>query len=235
MLMRVLVTRPADDAQEIAALLRIAGHEPLLAPLLEIRFHDGPDVSLEGVQAILATSANGVRAIARRTPRRDVPLFAVGPQTTEAAKRAGFLSIKSADGDAQALATAVATWTTPERGALLHAAGAEAPKLLAVSLTDAGFTVRRAILYEAQAVAQLPSDTANALRANALDAVLHFSPRSAQIFAQRVGEAGLAAHCARLVALCISPATEAALAPLTFREVRVAEKPNQAAFLNLLP
>ena len=44
---------------------------------------------LDGVQAILATSANGVRALARRTPRRDLPLFAVGPQTAARGAEAG--------------------------------------------------------------------------------------------------------------------------------------------------
>jgi uroporphyrinogen-III synthase len=232
--MRVLVTRPAEDAQEIAVLLRASGHEPLLAPMLEIRFHDGPEISLDGVQVILATSANGVRAIARRTQRRDVCLFAVGPQTAGAAKQAGFLFVKNADGDALTLAAAVTNWTTPQRGALLHAAGAEAPKLLTASLADAGFTVRRAVLYEACAVSQLPLDAANALRADALDAVLHFSPRSAQIFAQGVREATLTENCTRLIALCISPATRAALGSLAFQEIRVAGKPNQAALLSLL-
>ncbi len=84
--MRVLVTRPKEDAEETAQLLAARGHQALVAPLLETRFFDGAALTLEGVQAVLATSANGVRALARRTARRDVPLFAVGPQTAEAAK-----------------------------------------------------------------------------------------------------------------------------------------------------
>src|ERR1700749_3338061 len=81
--MRVLVTRPEEDAVRIAEILKSRGHEPVIAPLLKTNFHNGPDISLDGVQAILATSANGVRALATRTRRRDIPLFAVGPQTAQ--------------------------------------------------------------------------------------------------------------------------------------------------------
>src|SRR4051812_49138915 len=88
--MRVLITRPLEDAEETGRQLALRGHEPLVAPLLSTQFFDGPEVALDGVQAILATSANGVRALARRTPRRDVALFAVGPQTAAQAQSLGF-------------------------------------------------------------------------------------------------------------------------------------------------
>jgi uroporphyrinogen-III synthase len=92
--MRILVTRPREDGEQIAAKLAALGHTALLAPLLEPRFHDGPEPALNDVQAILATSANGIRALIRRTARRDIPIFAVGPQTTEEARAAGFSDVR---------------------------------------------------------------------------------------------------------------------------------------------
>ena len=65
--MRVLVTRPIEDAGETEALLKARGHKAVIAPMLNIVFHDGPPIELAGVQAILVTSANGVRALSRRT------------------------------------------------------------------------------------------------------------------------------------------------------------------------
>lgn len=232
--MRILVTRPEEDAAEISQKLRAMGHEVIAAPLLRIQFFDGPEIALGGVQAILATSANGVRSIARRTSRRDVPLFAVGPQTEAEARAAGFTHIRNAHGDGAALARATAGWAKPEAGALLHAAGAEAPKLLVADLQKSGFTVRREVLYEAQAAQHLPDAAAQALKAGALDAVMHFSSRSAKIFADCVTREGLGAHCKKLIALCISEAAATALSPLHFRETRVAKAPNQEALLALL-
>src|SRR6185436_13489885 len=104
--MRILVTRPLEDGREIARLLAERGHQTLLSPLLEPRFQDGPlpQEALAGVQAVLATSANGIRALIRRTSRRDLSIFAVGPQTADEARGAGFKDVRSADGDAKALA-----------------------------------------------------------------------------------------------------------------------------------
>jgi uroporphyrinogen-III synthase len=227
--MHVLVTRPLQDGEEIAARLAEMGHRALLAPLLTPHFLDGPEPDLREVQAILATSANGIRALIRRTARRDLPIFAVGPQTTQEARDAGFADIKNAGGDAKTLAEATARWTTPDKGALLHICGEEAPGTLADSLTGLGFLVRRAILYRVDAATALPPLTEQALRDGTLDAVQFFSPRSARVFCDLA--AGLPTQ--KLVAFCISPVTAKALT-LAFREVRVAAAPNQAALLALL-
>ncbi|HVZ27131.1 MAG TPA: uroporphyrinogen-III synthase, partial [Rhizomicrobium sp.] len=111
--MRVLVTRPLEDGTETARQLAARGHEALLAPLLMTCFFGGPDIALDGVQAILVTSANGIRALARRSQRRDLPVFAVGPQTAAEAKKLGFATVRNASGDAEALARATRGWAKP--------------------------------------------------------------------------------------------------------------------------
>src|SRR5581483_6358573 len=143
-LMRVLVTRPLDDGRETAALLEARGHTAIVAPLLSVRFHDGPPLDLDSVQALLVTSANGARALARRTARRDLPVFAVGPQTAAEAHACGFAHVHSGAGDASALADAVRAKLSPADGIIVHAAGAEAEGKLAAALTTAGFAVRTA-------------------------------------------------------------------------------------------
>lgn len=228
--MRILVTRPLEDGQQIATRLAAMGHQAILAPLLVPHFEDGPALDFTGVQAILATSANGIRALVRRTARRDIPIFAVGPQTTDEARQAGFATVRNANGDAMALAQAVTGWMPPGKGALLHVCGAEAPGTLADALTKAGFTVRRAILYRVAAASALPPDVVTALRAGALDGVLFFSPRSARVFC----DLAVALPTGRLVAWCISPATAAALPAGAFGRVAVAARPNQDSLLALL-
>jgi uroporphyrinogen-III synthase len=228
--LRILVTRPLADGQAIAARLAQMGHVALLAPLLEPRFQDGPEPVLDGVQAILATSANGIRALIRRTARRDISVFAVGPQTTEEARAAGFADVRNADGDSRALAEAVARWTAPEKGALLHVCGEDAPGTLVESLVQQGFTARRVPLYAIEAAKAMPPAVCDALNGGAVDAVLFFSPVSAKVFFEVC--AGI--QTAGLVALCISPATARVLPAGSFREVRIAAAPNQAALLALV-
>ena len=231
--MHILVTRPLEDGVEIARLLAARGHQALLAPLLEPRFQDGPLLaeagSLDQVEAILATSANGIRALSRRTARRDLSIFAVGPQTAEAARQAGFTDVRSADGDALALANAAQGWARPG-ATLLHVCSEDAPGTLSDQLGRSGFTVRRCALYEIEPAAHLPPQAEAALRERTLDALMFFSPRTARIFAQLAQ----ALPTDGLTALCISRATAEALAPLLFAQVRVAAQPNQDAMLALM-
>jgi uroporphyrinogen-III synthase len=232
--MRVLVTRPIEDAVATAQRLRELGHEPLIAPLLEIRFRDGPELSLDNVQGVVATSANGVRALARRTKRRDLPVFAVGAQTASVARASGFADVKHSVGDSVALADAIAGWTKPQSGALLHAAGNEAGSKLRARLAAQGFELRVEILYDVVAAAQLHGDAREALRTETLDAVLLYSPRSAENFVRCVEAAGLSAGCHRLIAACISRAAADKLGPLPVGEIRIAVVPAENELLGLL-
>ena len=225
--MRVLITRPREDGEAIAVRLAAAGHVPLLVPLLEPRWFDGPPLDLAGIAAILATSANGVRALVRRTKRRDIAIFAVGPQTTEEARAAGFARVENADGDAKALAAAVPRWLAS--GTLLHVCGEQNEGALAETLGAAGYAVRREILYVVEAQ-PLPDAAARALQDGTVDAALFFSPRSARIFMEQAGAMPLQT----VSALCISAATAAALPQSAFREIRIAARPNQDALLALL-
>jgi len=228
--MRILVTRPLEDGAEIARLLEGRGHQALLAPLLEPHFSDGPPLQgLEETAAILATSANGIRALRRRTARRDLAIFAVGPQTADEARRAGFTDVRSADGDAKALARATQAWAPPG-SVLLHVCAEGAPGTLSDQLIQSGFTVRRAALYRIEPATQLPSEAQAALQIRALDAASFFSPRTARIFAQLTE--GLPTE--GLTAFCISWATAEALAPRPFAQIKVAARPNQDEMLALL-
>ena len=229
--MRILITRPKEDAARFAELLHDRGHEPLCASLLSVRFFDGPELTFENVSAILVTSANGMRAFARRTARRDLTILAVGPQTADAARAAGFKRIECADGDASTLAGAVQGWVKPEDGVLLHAASADNEGRLKVLLAEEGYTVDVVVLYEIIAISRLPGIAREALAGDRLDAAVVFSPRSAVALRDCIMRAGLADSCKRLSAICISKAAADALSPLEFRRIAIAAKPNQNAML----
>jgi len=232
--MRVLVTRPLDDAMETTAQLAARGHQSVIAPLLEIRFYGGPPISLDGIQAILATSSNGVRALSRRSDRRDLPLFAVGAHTASIALSLGFSNVRNANGDARALAAALPTWANPQSGALLHVAGAEKPGQFAVDLRALGFDVQTAALYRAFPVPRLPAAAREALQVGNIDAILLFSPRTAQIFVSCVNDEGLQACCRACIVCCISEAAAKPLKSLRLPDVRWPSLPNQAGMLALL-
>lgn len=197
---RLMITRPPADAAPLARALAAHGFETLSEPLLQIEYRDGPSLHLQGVQALLATSANGVRAFTRRDQRRDLPLLAVGDATARAARAAGFTQVDSASGDVAALAELVVRRLDPAAGALLHVAAGDLAGDLAGRLAAAGFTCRREVLYAAVTATRLSPAAADALRDGPLAGVLLFSPRTAATFVRLVSDAGLEGACARWAA-----------------------------------
>ncbi|HEY5608972.1 MAG TPA: uroporphyrinogen-III synthase, partial [Alphaproteobacteria bacterium] len=229
--MRALITRPAEDAQEIADALRARGFEVVIEPMLEIVPLDAPAPDLFDVQALLFTSANGVRAFTRLATRRDLPVFAVGDATAAAARAAGFTGVHSAGGGTGDLARLVRARLRPDAGALLHVSGSAVAGDLADALAKDGFHVRREMLYEARPAAALSPALLLQLKSRGIDVVLFFSPRTARTFVSLVRGAGLDASLDRAIAICLSHAVAAALAGMPLRALRVAARPELAALL----
>ncbi len=147
-----LITRPEEDARPLAEALAERGVATVIEPLLVIRPlpEAAADLAkdLAGVQALLFTSANGARAFAELSPRRDIGVLAVGDATASAARGLGFTAVESAGGDVQALARLVKQRLKPAGGPLLHAAGSAVAGDLAEILAADGFDLRRRMLYE---------------------------------------------------------------------------------------
>jgi len=232
--MRLLVTRPAEDAAPLAARLRELGIEPVIAPLFTVEQVAGAAVDLSGVQAILFTSANGVRAFAQASKAREHPIFAVGATTAEAARGAGFAHVESAGGDVEDLARLVTARLDAGAGALYQASGRDVAGDLKGALESAGFTLRREVLYRAETVSQLPLEAAEAMSVRTLGGVLLFSPRTGAAFVRLALAAGHEAALAGMYAYCLSPAVASEIGNVRWRDVRVAPKPDLQSLLDLI-
>ncbi len=216
---RVWVTRARPGADATAARLRARGWEPWVAPLLEVRPSEDAPVGLDAAAALAFTSANGVDAFAGRSARRDLPVFAVGDATAEAASRQGFTQVRSAAGDLRALADLVAR--SRPAGPVLWIRPREPAGDLAALLAPAGLGVRSAVLYE---TVPLPAPTLDPAPA----AVLLHSPKAAQALAAAFPPL---AGATRL--LCLSEAVAAPLAGV-HPHVETAQRPDEASLLALL-
>src|SRR5687767_554229 len=100
---RVAITRALPEAERTGERVRALGGEPVLAPLLTI-VPCAYDTNVEGAQALIFTSSNGVRAFPDVRRARDCVVLAVGEATAEAARAAGFADARAGDGDVASLA-----------------------------------------------------------------------------------------------------------------------------------
>lgn len=230
--MRLLVTRPEPENARTAAALRARGYEALLAPLLFFEPIAGAPIGPGPFAALLVTSANALRALARH-PRgeslRALPVLAVGARTAEAARAAGFANVRSAEGDARDLAALAAREFASGRLPLLHLAGEDH-----VGLGAAGTAVETAVVYRMRPAAALTDAAREALAEGAVAAVLHYSPRSAEVFVACLRNRGLLAAGLAPAQLCLSAAVARPLRQAGAREVLVASQPNEDALLGLM-
>ena len=82
--MRVIVTRPSDQAGPLVERLESLGHEVVLRPLIEIVPIEGGPLSTDGYDWVVVTSPNGAEHLARRRHGRLPRVAAIGPGTAEA-------------------------------------------------------------------------------------------------------------------------------------------------------
>jgi uroporphyrinogen-III synthase len=213
-------------------MLRARGVTPVIEPMMTIAPVSGAAPDMTGVQALLFTSANGARAFAAAEAGRDWPVFAVGDATARAARTLGFKEVTSAAGDVTDLARLVSERLDPGAGDLLHAAGSAVARDLAASLGESGFSVRRAVLYEARPVENLSPETAAQFRDSGFDAVLFFSPRTAAVFVTLVRRAAIQDTLGRSTAFCLSPAVAKAAGDLSWGKIISAARPALPALID---
>jgi uroporphyrinogen-III synthase len=235
---KALVTRSADDAAPVAAALRLRAIDAVPAPMLRIEPEQRGAArlpgALAGVQAVLFTSANGVRAYAAASSRLEMPVYCVGAASAAAARLAGFRTVASADGAIGDLAVLVAARLAPGNGALLHATGAASAGDVAAELGAKGFAVRRLVLYRAVPANELTPEIASALCHGEIELALFFSPRGAETFVTLVRGGGMAEACRGMVAVCLSRNVAEPLSALDWRATAIAAAPNLAAMMATL-
>ena len=232
--MRLLLTRPQSDSEKLARDLTARGISSAIEPLLNIMVHEGPSLDTTGVAALAFTSANGVHAFTERSTRRDLAVFAVGDATARAARAAAFKDVQSAMGDVADLAQLITQTLSPKAGPILHPAANQVAGDLARRLTDAGFAYRREVIYRAEKISTLSTETRTAIARGDIDGVVLMSPRTGRVFTELMIRSGLADRAAYMTVFCLSTTVAVAAEGLPWCKVRTAARPERDAFMALL-
>lgn len=232
--MRVLLTRAAEDAARTRAVLEARGHRVLSAPLIAI---EPLQAAWPGgaVDAIVAASSHAFRALPEgwgpsREARRLLPLWLVGRRTCEAARASGY------DGAIVSAANAVMLVLQMKKrsiGRIVYLAGRDRKPDIETALAVTNHQVDLCETYVARAVHDLPPDLHDAPGHAEIDIVLHYSRRSAEMFADLATRLptswiGAARH------ICLSEDVAEPLRPRGWT-VAVATAPNETSLLDLVP
>jgi uroporphyrinogen-III synthase len=228
--MRVLLTRPRQQAEATAARLRELGHEPILAPLLSIRPScERPPAG--PYDALIVTSANAVPALEPFETKTRV--FAVGTRTADAARSSGFREVFAAEGDAASLSSLIVR-SLSSGARLLHLAGRDHKAEPRASLLAAGFAVETFIAYEAQPATALPHELRDAMLGEGIDAALHYSRRTVEAAIALCAAAGLIDRFLALRHACLAEDVALPLRERGVRRLILARAPEEASLLSAL-
>jgi uroporphyrinogen III methyltransferase/synthase len=218
----VVVTRARDQASDLARELEELGARVLAAPVIEIvPLPASPHGSLSlrrlgeaEYDGVLFTSANAVEVFARHWKRwgaawpSRTAVYAVGPKTAEALRRAGLPVHHTAEEfRAESLVRALGRVAGKR---FLFPRAREGRDVLPVALRDGGATVHLWPLYRTAPV-RLDAAVRRALLAGEADAVTFASSSAADSFLSRFTSAQRKRLFSRAAAVSIGPVTSDAL------------------------
>ena len=197
---RVLVPRPAGQAERTAQALRERGAEPCVVPVIEIVPPADPAPLEAAVQRlssydwVLFTSANGVERVfaALRRAGRDARAFGtakiavIGPRTADALERCGVRADRVAEEHVgEGLARDLLSLGTPRR--VLIARALVARDALPTLLRDAGAEVDVVAAYETRPAPPGPRSLVELVETRAVDTVLFTSSSTVSTTVERLG------------------------------------------------
>jgi uroporphyrinogen III methyltransferase/synthase len=212
---RILVTRPAAQADELAGLLRARGLTPVVVPTVAIDAASTDELdamleALEGASWLVFTSANGAEALAARLSANGHPLpdglrvAAVGPATAKAL-RAGAIRVDHVPSDYLTVAIADGLGDVREQRIVLARADAATPNLRD-ALVERGAIVEEVVAYRTVEGSAPSRDPLHAALHDDLAAIAFTSSSTVRGLVRLASPVDLGrARC--ISAFCIGPVT----------------------------
>lgn len=238
--MHLIATRPYADSEKLKANLETAGHQVSIAPLLVIKTNTKASIPDLPWQAILLTSANALSSLAKMgidQELKQVRVMAVGPASADLATSLGFADVEQATGgDLGALIDLCRNSLRPDAGPLLYISGTVRSGDVVAELASHGFETKLVELYEAIPAERLPAKIVTAMRADDIDAVVLYSPRTARIWVELVKNAGLEKNITGIMHFCLSEnvARHITTAFGDTCQIKLATNPNDDAMLDII-
>ncbi len=216
---RILITRPHDQAHELAELITEQGGEPIVRPAIEIsepgdwQQVDDAIAQVARFDWLVFSSANGVRFFMTRVFRNgfdarvlgSIQLATIGPRTAEALADFGLQAdLQPPEYRAESLVDALLPKVAEKNILLLRASRGR--NVLPDSLTRAGAAVTQVVVYQSSDIAMPDDDVVKELAAGSIDWVTVTSSAIARSLHQLYGE-----HLSKAKLASISPITSETL------------------------
>jgi len=244
-LIRLIASQPPVADRKVASLHRgpAAGSASPPAEIGSTRLRSLNSLAETRVDAVSAGEGSGVGGEPQGTSVPQPPDPPPHPSPSRNRLYAGFghsiKKSKSATADfdrGEGVQTAQPEFAAPPPASLplLYCAGEDRAGDLAGALQSHGLHVETVLVYRAAMVAELTPDVRTALASGAIDAVLHYSARTAFAFVAAATMAGIGDLSIQSRHLCLSTQVAAPLAAAGARTIEVAAEANEQALVALI-
>lgn len=234
---KVLLTRPRDDSEAMAAQIKVLGYDPVIAPMLEIVPQEAsfPDFSDYG--GFVFTSANAVKTIPDsvfdQLPQLQKPVYALAARTGQVLPWFAQYAV-TAEGGADELSARIsqdlAAGKLTADKPLLHICGVDVRNAVRVD----GVAIEQFPVYKAETAREMPDDVIAAIKSGDVYAVTFFSARTAENFTSLCEQYGISDAFQSTKALCLADSMVKSVRVLQWQDVQVAKSPNRDSLLVLL-
>jgi len=241
--LQILLTRPYEQSQLSAVLLRALGHEVHIHPLMQVAWLDGAVDALQtyaqkhSIAAWMVTSKHGLDVLSeavmpeqRATARVYVPSSVSG----DYARLLGWNNVREGQGDALSMVAQLRA-DLPDascvEGHIVYVRGEDVRHDVCGLLADDGYRAHEITAYAAQSVLEFSPEMTALWRDDVLHVVMLYSPRSALLLEDGLRAAGLLAHAARVHVVALSTAVAHTLDRECWAGIHAAPSPTQDAML----
>ena len=231
-MMRVLVTRPREQAMATKGRLEKMGHDVTLEALITIEYLDAPlpDGLFDG---IMLTSSLAVKKLDEHwsADRGQITLVATGESTRNAAVEAGFQNALSADGNALDAAR-LAKERFKEGSRLIYPCAEKTAHDMSAVLLEDNIVCDVWPIYKTRETDHFSDGVALAFSNAQIDAVLLYSPSTAMTFARCWDALKEPADPPRMI--CLSEKVAAVLPDSLSKNSSIADHPSETTLLGLI-
>ena len=228
--MRILLTRPLEDIQELILKFQELGHVVSHMPVIKIEKVNYKSINFSEFSGIIFTSSNAIKHLDTRLIDKNKICFCVGSATEKKARSTGFQNVISTDGNVSNLKELILQNFNSSSGKLLYISGEVITNDLDQDLISNGYDVKRIINYSARSIENLDEKFIEKLKLKMPEIVYIYSQNSALSFLRLVKNYNLSDFWMDTNLMCISEKTSSILNEIKWKKIFIFS-PGEEEFL----
>jgi uroporphyrinogen-III synthase len=233
----ILLTRPREDSEAMAADIEALGYIPFIEPMLEIVPQAASFPDFDDYGGFVFTSANAVKTLPNsvfdQLPALGKPVYALAPHTGQSLPWFAQYAITEKGSGLELsarIAKDLAAGEVQGDKPFLHICGIDVARPMMVD----GLVIEQFPVYKAEAAQVLSDDCQNMIRNGDFFAATFFSTRTAETFVSLAVKYGLDTSVSSTKALCLADSMVKSVRALPWQDVQAASQPEKQSLLELL-